>query len=230
MTPIGRLAGIRAVVFDAVGTLIVPSPGVPEVYAAAAARHDVTVDRAVIGERFRAAFRREERVDEANGWVVDEDREYERWRAIVRGTLPETNDRCFRELYDHFSVPSAWAIAPGVPALFEWLQVRGMILGVASNFDSRLDGVARGHPALSAVAELIVVSSRVGVRKPHPAFFAEVARRSGCRPNEILFVGDDRRNDYEGATAAGLRAVLLDPDGRHSDIPHRITAFGELAE
>ena len=31
-------------------------------------------------------------------------------------------------------------------------------------------------------------------------------------PERIAFVGDDRVNDFEGATAAGLFPVLLDPD------------------
>src|SRR5207249_1370969 len=40
-------------------------------------------------------------------------------------------------------------------------------------------------------------------------------------------VGDDLANDYEGATAAGLRAVLLDPRGA---APAGVARVGELAE
>ena len=35
-------------------------------------------------------------------------------------------------------------------------------------------------------------------------FFREVIRVADCEPGEILFVGDDVENDYEGARRAGL--------------------------
>jgi putative hydrolase of the HAD superfamily len=46
----------------------------------------------------------------------------------------------------------------------------------------------------------------------------------------VLFVGDDLGNDYEGATAAGLPALLLDPQGRYPHVPHRIASLAELVE
>ena len=45
------LDGIRAVAFDAVGTLIFPNPGAATVYAEAAARHGMSMDPADIGPK-----------------------------------------------------------------------------------------------------------------------------------------------------------------------------------
>jgi putative hydrolase of the HAD superfamily len=41
-----------------------------------------------------------------------------------------------------------------------------------------------------------------------------MCRQTGLDPGQVLLVGDDRVNDYEGARAAGLHAVLLDPRRR----------------
>jgi putative hydrolase of the HAD superfamily len=79
--------------------------------------------------------------------------------------------------------------------------------------------VAAGNPALK-VLDRIVISSEVGWRKPSPEFFAAVSRAVDVPPRRILFVGDDLANDYEGARAAGMTALLCDPRQRASaDIP-----------
>ena len=68
------------------------------------------------------------------------------------------------------------------------------------------------------------------MRKPGAGFFREAARAANADVSEVLFVGDDLGNDYEGATAAGLPAVLLDPHGRHAHVPHRVTRLTELLD
>ena len=73
-------------------------------------------------------------------------------------------------------------------------------------------GVAAGLPELRPLRHL-VISSEVGWRKPAPGFFAALCARVGLPAGEVLLVGDDRVNDYDGATAAGLRAVLVGDGG-----------------
>jgi putative hydrolase of the HAD superfamily len=114
-----------------------------------------------------------------------------------------------------------------VAAVLAELARRGLALGVASNFDRRLRTVAAGLPELTAVRHL-VISSEVGWRKPAPEFFAEVVRAVGCDPGEVLLVGDDRPNDHDGAIAAGLRAVLLDPLGAADEGVERIASLAAL--
>jgi len=58
-------AGVRAVAFDAVGTLVEPWPPVGEAYAAAGCRHGITLDAETARSRFRAAWRRQELADAA---------------------------------------------------------------------------------------------------------------------------------------------------------------------
>ena len=59
---------------------------------------------------------------------------------------------------------------------------------------------------------------------------------SGFTPR-LLYPSEEREllkleygitNDYLGATAAGLRAVLFDPDGRHPQVRHRLERLADL--
>ena len=124
--------------------------------------------------------------------------------------LDETSDldACFRELWDHFARPAAWRCLPGVGPVLAELTGRGLAVGLASNFDSRLRTVAAGLPELAAIGP-IVVSAEIGWRKPAVPFFEALVRAFDCPPDELLLVGDDYENDFVGATAAGVRAVLV---------------------
>jgi putative hydrolase of the HAD superfamily len=209
--------GIRAVFFDAVGTLLFPAQPVGRSYAEVARRHGSVLPEEQIGERFRVAWARQERLDQLNGWRTNEDRERARWRAIVAEAIPDVPaDLCFADLWIHFSRPDGWTVNPEAPEIFAELAGRGIVLGVASNFDARLIELLDGLPDLAAVRDRCVVSSLIGWRKPARPFFEALTVTAGCEPRAILHVGDHLWNDLEGATQAGLRAVLYDPDDRTS--------------
>ena len=221
---------IRAVFFDAVGTLIFPDPPAAEVYAGVALRHGLKLDSELIRKRFIESFNAEEAFDREHDWVTSEEREVERWRRIVSSCLREIIDfeTCFTELYQHFARPDAWRVNTAAAEVFHSLQARGIMLGLASNYDSRLCPVVKGHVELAPLRDRVVISAAVGYRKPAPEFFEQVTRIAGSEPAEILLVGDDDENDYDGATAAALEAVLLDSVGRHPDVPRRIRSLREL--
>lgn len=222
--------GVRAVCFDAVGTLLFPDPSATVIYAEAALRHGLHISEEAVRDRFLAAYRREEDADAAALWATSEDREHDRWRAIVADTLfgVADLDACFAHLFERFAQPGAWRVAPDAAELLVALDARGLVLGMGSNYDARLLSVLTGFPELAPLRDRVVVSATVGVRKPHTDFFREVCRVAGCEPGEVLFVGDDVANDYAGATAAGLHALLLDPRAKHPDVPHRITRLAAL--
>ena len=223
------LDDVRAVFFDAVGTLIFPAEPVAETYRAIARRHGSDIDKALIDHRFRETFRAEEERDEQAGWRTDEGRERQRWRHIVSSTLREVTDReaCLAELWNHFGLPAAWAVNPDAGPLIDELARGGIAIGIASNFDARLLGIVRGLPALAPTAGLCVVSALVGWRKPAPEFFAELSRRANCATAEVILVGDDLRNDYTAACASGLKAILYRA-ADNSTINDRITSLSDL--
>jgi putative hydrolase of the HAD superfamily len=219
---------IAAVFFDAGGTLIHADPPPGDVYAAVGADFGSRIDTATARSRFAAAFRRRNRTGSAADLLTSEAVEDAFWRAVVAEVLDDLTDfeGCYRTLFAHFARPGSWTLDPEAGPALAALAARGLRLGLCSNFDARLHGIVAGMPALRPV-EAVVVSSEVGWRKPAPEFFAAVARRAGPPPQQVLVVGDDPVNDYEGARAAGLAAVLLDPQGR-SDLSGRIARLADL--
>lgn len=204
--------GIEAIVLDAVGTLIEPVPAVAEVYAAAARRQGIDLEGELVRTRFARAFRDDERAETLEALVTDEPAEIERWRRIVFAVLPEIPDLdcAFEELWDHFARPSSWRCFADVGPALTALSAHGIPVVIASNFDRRLRTVLAGLPELSGCDPELVISSEVGYRKPHPAFYQVISQRLGVRPERLMMVGDDPENDVHGAQRAGLRAVWLD--------------------
>jgi putative hydrolase of the HAD superfamily len=221
---------IRAVFFDAVGTLLHPEPSAGDAYAAASARFASRLSRETVNARFRVAFRRQEELDRANGNRTSEEREIARWRSIVTDVLDDVTDAdgCFRALYDHFAGPGAWRVESGTAEVLSALAERGLILGLCSNFDHRLHGVVAALPELAAIRHF-VISSEVGWKKPAREFFEAVARAAELPSEQILVVGDDLDNDFDGARAAGFAALLFDPQGRSAASPElRIARLSDL--
>lgn len=228
MTPIFIPTDTRAVFFDAVGTVIHPTVGAPVVYSRAATRYGLYLTTDEVLARFTAAYQAEERADATAGWVTSEARERERWEAIVSAALPGSPPECFDELFTHFGQSDAWEVPRDAAVLIDRLAALGVVIGLASNYDRRLRSVVAGRPELAPFRERMVVSSEVGFRKPAPEFFKAVIAVAGCQADRIVFVGDDVGNDFLGASAAGMRAVLLDPSDRHPELLPRVRSLAEL--
>jgi putative hydrolase of the HAD superfamily len=74
----------------------------------------------------------------------------------------------------------------------------------------------------------VLCSSTLGIRKPHPDFYAAVFRAAGCDPGQVLFVGDTPRNDVAGPRKAGAHAVLVAVAA--TDVEEGVMAVGHVAE
>jgi putative hydrolase of the HAD superfamily len=215
------LRGCKWVVFDAVGTVIVPAPAVAVAYHAVGARLGSRLTVAEVGKQFRSVFRSSE-TDQFPGCSVDSTRwatsdsvELARWRWIVREVFSDLNEHeqetCFHELWDHFARSASWRCFDDVGATLVRLARAGLRLAIASNFDGRLEAVCDSLPELAGI-ERRVISAKVGFRKPAPEFYAAVSRACECQPHEILMVGDDLENDVLAARSAGFQAIHLDRD------------------
>lgn len=206
---------VRGVLLDAVGTLIVPQPAVGEAYRLAAAELGVTLPVETIRARFRATLAALAADDHArHDYRTSEELERQRWQAIVRRVLPEVaeQDPLFARLWDHFADPRCWRLLDDVPRVLRELAAAGVMLGIASNFDARLEAIVAAHPSLAAI-ERLFVSSRIGYRKPAREFFAHIEQSLGLAPAELLLVGDDPVNDIAAAQAAGWRTVHVGDEG-----------------
>jgi putative hydrolase of the HAD superfamily len=92
-------------------------------------------------------------------------------------------------------------------------------LGVVSNTHS--EQLIHEQLELAGIKQFIhhtVTSVEHGRPKPDPSIFTKALDRIGCAAHETLFVGDSYVADYSGAIGAGMRAVLIAPEG-HDQVP-----------
>ena len=203
-------AGVRAVVFDVVGTLVEPSPSVAVAYQQAGLRHGLTVDTSIIQQRFKAAWRRQETIDAAAvpAFATSRGREAQRWQAIVddvfEGAAPAA--AIFADLWEHFGRVESWQPLAHGRDLVRLAIDAGVTVALASNFDERLLAIAERLEPLSWVPH-VFASSEIGWRKPAPEFFRWIERRLGCGPAAVLLVGDDPELDVAAARRAGWRSL-----------------------
>jgi putative hydrolase of the HAD superfamily len=200
---------IRYLLFDAVGTLIYPRPSVAEIYAEVGARVGSSLTIADIRPRFSVAYRRVFR--ECDDLATNGDRERERWQAVVAevfADVPQAVERIFVELWEHFAQPQHWELYDDLAPVWRELSSLGFVLGIASNFDSRLWQILAGHDLLASCAH-VFVSSELGWAKPSPEYYRAVERRLAARPEEILILGDDLENDVFAPRRAGWQALAL---------------------
>jgi len=206
---------IKAVFFDAAGTLIKPARSVGESYAAIAAKHGKEVSSTNITERFRTCFDAAPRLAfpsatedtvaalERDWWKSLVAQVFEPWSPFVRF------EEYFAELFAYFASPNAWTLYPEVLETLTSLKERDLVLDVISNFDSRLVRILDGLGA-GAQFENIFVSSRVGYAKPDGRIFNAALSCHGLAPAQALHVGDSEINDLSGANQAGIKGILVE--------------------
>jgi putative hydrolase of the HAD superfamily len=201
------------VVFDAVGTLLTPSPTVAEAYWAVGNRFGSRYAVDDVSRRFRSAFA----ASDADGFVgnrrgaTSEAEELARWRWIVQQVFDDVTDqdRCFGLLWDHFAQPAHWRVYDEVPEVLAAVSAAGVRLAIASNFDCRLHQVLAGHPVLASI-ERVFVSSELGSRKPSADFYRAVQSALNVPAVQLLMLGDDWDCDVVGPRHSGWQSMLIE--------------------
>ncbi|HRY28441.1 MAG TPA: HAD-IA family hydrolase [Elusimicrobiota bacterium] len=223
------MSRIKAVFFDAGGTLFRPHPSVGHVYAGLARKYGCDASAEWVDRRFRAQWRRRNGLEFLKN--TDEGEEKAWWSRLVRAVFgrrmsEETFRPYFEELYDLFAQPKTWRLFPDALPTLKKLKKRGVPVGIVSNWDSRLFELCRGL-GVAPWVDFILASAVVGSVKPHPGIFQKALKLAGVRPSEAIHVGDSFREDYCGATRAGLKAVWLCRAGGGS---RRAACIGSLAD
>lgn len=61
---------------------------------------------------------------------------------------------------------------------------------------------------ISDYIDLKLTSRNVGYRKPHGKAFKIMLEKFNCKPQEMIFVGDEKK-DIQGAQNVGIQTVLI---------------------
>jgi putative hydrolase of the HAD superfamily len=214
----------RAVLLDALGTLVELQPPAPRLRALLAAEgFSVSEERAAAAFRAEIAYYLEHHLDGA-----------------TRPGLSSLRDRCTATMLEALALPglthavarramlAALEFTPYAdagPAL-EALRAGGHRLAIVSNWDCSLEEWLQPS-GLAELVDGVVTSAATGAAKPDRAIFDRALELLGTEPEGAVHVGDSLEKDVEGARAAGIRAVLV---ARGGDPPAGVDAIGTLAE
>jgi putative hydrolase of the HAD superfamily len=118
------------------------------------------------------------------------------------------------------------AYPDAAPALRR-LRALGLRIVVVSNWDASLHERLR-ETGLAPLVDAAVASAELGGAKPGGAIFAHALELAGVPAEAAMHVGDSPREDVEGALAAGLRAVLVARDGAAPSVPAGVPVLSSL--
>jgi len=93
------------------------------------------------------------------------------------------------------------------------LRDRGLILSLVSNIDQDFLEPMLRNLGLEALLDHWTSSEEAESCKPDPGIFHHALRKAGCRKEEVMFVGDSRVHDIQGARAVGMTTVLISEEG-----------------
>lgn len=201
----------RAVLFDVDFTLAKPGPTLgPEGYRAAGESYGLALDPARYDAARVAAVEDLEHHPE-----LDHDEEV--WvrftKDIVRGMGGEgpTVGEVALEIVRGWEHARNFELYEDALPVLATLRGHGLKLGLVSNTSRDLDAFIR-HFALDVDAWLS--SGTHGKVKPSPSIFRAALELLEVEPQGAVMVGDSIGDDIEGARAVGIRAFLIDREGR----------------
>ena len=210
----------KVIFFDAVGTLFGVRGSVGEVYREIALEFGVELTAESLERAFRSSFKAAS--PPTFPGVEQEDipqQEFAWWKEIAQSTFAQVNalgkfadfDAFFAQLYEHFAGAKPWYVYPDVVPTLEYWQQQTISLGIISNFDTRLFKVLE-LLNLDHFFSSITISSLSGVAKPDSQIFVTALAKYGYYPSEAWHIGDSKREDYQGASAIGIKSWWLDRD------------------
>jgi putative hydrolase of the HAD superfamily len=228
------LSKYKAVFFDVGGTLLRVEPSVGEVYATYARSFGFKGSAKELNQLFQNEWTNLGGI-ESLGSRSGKEAERSFWKGLVYQVFEhygglENFEDYFEVIYEAFARKDHWHVFDDVisSGILNKLKKRGVILGVVSNWDSRLHTILEST-GLAEHFDFILASAEVGSAKPDKKIFIEAIRKSGVDSTEACHIGDDLRADIQGANRLGIDAILIDRNQKHKKIGlTTVTSFQEL--
>jgi putative hydrolase of the HAD superfamily len=223
---------IEAVLIDVGGVLVLPDH---DRIATALDGADVHVDRNLLD---RAHYAGVASLDE----FAEGDREiwvrYNRAYARACNVPEDVLDDAVEHLLNEFATGAVWSrVVPGSRDALRELAALGMQLAIVSNADGDTEQRLREYNVCQvgagpgAEVGAILDSTVVGVAKPDPRIFELALEALDVSAERAIHVGDTPGADVDGAHAAGVQPVLVDPYDFHPDLDvERVTSLREVVE
>jgi HAD superfamily hydrolase (TIGR01509 family) len=203
---------VEAVLFDVDFTIAKPGPLLgPEGYRDAGGRFGLDLDPARYAEARAAAL-----IDLEHHPELDHDEEV--WvrftEDIVRGMGGEgpTCRKVAEAITDGWLHSENFELYEDVFPILGVLREHDIKVGLVSNTSRDLDAFVRHH---GLEVDAWISSGVHGKVKPSPTIFKAALDLLDVKPKAAVMVGDSPDDDVAGAEAIGMRALLLDREGKH---------------
>ncbi|MEX2422127.1 MAG: HAD-IA family hydrolase [Actinomycetota bacterium] len=200
------MSATRAVVFDLFGTLVYEFPRADWDGWLATSAAVLEADH----DMFRSAWEATA-VERQTGRLGDIEQNLKTVAARA-GAWP-SDSQITEAMEARSSMYRKWFVPrPGADQVLTELRSDGFALALVSMCAPDAPAMWRASP-LGGTVDVEVFSSEVGLRKPEPEIYLLACERLGVGPGDCLYVGDGSYRELSGATAVGMRAVLIrDPD------------------
>lgn len=128
--------------------------------------------------------------------------------------------------------PRQTALFPEAKEVLTDLKNEGYRMHIITNGFPEVQHIKLENSGLKEYFSEIMCSEELGFSKPARGIFTEAQRRTACKPELAVMIGDDIRADIQGALSAGWQAIHFDPASRYKKERNvkRIRSLGELPE
>jgi HAD superfamily hydrolase (TIGR01549 family) len=215
---------LQAVVFDVDFTLAKPGPDLgPEGYRTLGRRFGLDLDPTRYDAARReaiATLKRHPELDhDEEVWILFTER-------IIQG-MGGAGDTyaCAVEMTRAWERAEHFELFDDALPVLDELRGYGLKLALLSNTGRDLSTFVAHH---GIEVDAILTSRLHGKTKPHETIFRAMLDRLKVAPPAAAMVGDDPKDDVDGARAVGMHAWLVDRDGRFPDHPDRLTDLRAL--
>jgi putative hydrolase of the HAD superfamily len=213
----------RAVFFDLGGTLFsnlaIPRVNGPTIIEAGR-RLGVDGDFAEIGIAYVIAAREVNDLYMRRPYYSHRDHFYDTYRVFAKNFGQEATDEFLEWFYEsqREAMLQGITLREDCDATLRALRNNGKVLSIVSNIDEDYLSGWLKNLDLESLFDHWVSSEVAQSCKPDPKIFEHAMRQAGCTAEEVLFVGDSRIHDIQGARALGMTTVLLDEKGATSHL------------
>ena len=204
---------VRAVLLDAMGTLLELDPPAPRLRHELRERANVELTLAEAGSAMAAEigfYRAHHQAGRDRASLAGLRREC---AVALRDALPGSAGELPLDVVGGAMLAAIhFRVYPEAISVLERLRGAGVHRVVVSNWDVSLHEVLQ-EVGLAPLLSGTITSAELGASKPSPAIFRHALTLAGVPARDAVMVGDSVLEDVDGARAVGVTPVLVARDG-----------------
>jgi putative hydrolase of the HAD superfamily len=180
-------------------------------------------------DEIREAHKDVEISDAIEGMVTSGQEFWVKWNSEVLKRVGIQENREFLakkidELWEYADLE----VYPDVMETLTQLKAKGVKTGVITNGLKRDYEKILDKLRLTDFFDVVVGIDTLNKAKPDKEIFLHAVDMLDVCPEQVVFIGDSVKYDYEGAKHAGLKPLLIDREGKASEDVEKIRSLTEV--